>query len=49
MAGPMVYMAEPKVRVFDFSSASDWVVIHGRECYTAEAKSDRVIKNRWIP
>jgi hypothetical protein len=49
MAGPMVYMAEPKVRVFDFSSASGWVVIPWLKCDTAEAKSDRVINNRWIP
>jgi hypothetical protein len=31
--------------VFDFSSASGWVVIPGPKCYTAEAKSDRVRKN----
>jgi hypothetical protein len=30
--------------VFDFSSASGWVVISGPKCYTAGAKSDRVIK-----
>jgi hypothetical protein len=29
MAGPMVYMDDPKVRVFDFSLASAWVVILG--------------------
>jgi hypothetical protein len=49
MADPMVYMSEPKVRVFDFSSSSGWFVIPGPKCYTAEAKSDRVRKNRWIP
>jgi hypothetical protein len=43
MASPMVYMSEPKVGVFDFSSASGWVVIPGPKCYTAEPKSDRVI------
>jgi hypothetical protein len=45
MTGPMVYMAEPNVRVFDFRTASGWVVIPGPKCYTAEAKYDRVIKN----
>jgi hypothetical protein len=30
--------------VFDFSSASGWVVIPGPKSYTAEAKSGRVIK-----
>jgi hypothetical protein len=39
-------MAKPKVRVFDFSSDSGCVVIPGNECYTAEPKSDRVIKIR---
>jgi hypothetical protein len=49
MAVPMVYMAEPMVRVFDFNLASGWAVIPRPKCYTAEAKSDRVINNRWIP
>jgi hypothetical protein len=49
MADHIVYMAEPRVRVFNFSSSSGWVVIPGPKCYTTEPKSDRVIKNRWIP
>jgi hypothetical protein len=49
VAGPMVYMAQPKVHLFDFSSASGWVVIPGPKCYTAGPKSDRVIQSRWIP
>jgi hypothetical protein len=44
MVVPMVHMAEPKVRVFDFISASGWVVIPGHKCCAADPNSDRVIK-----
>jgi hypothetical protein len=49
MAVPMVYMDNPKVHVFDSSSASGWVVLPGPKCYyMTEPKYVRFITNRFV-